>query len=207
MDEKNKVISMMQRLERKKTKTPEVLKSAVGMSIRVDSASSLTNTEFKDVNLNKTGISQKINSTNVLDMVERRIDMLREDRREVRRTILSEFIGASVVVPEHGLCRVAIYDISDTGIAFDMGLEMGQFRVGEEVAMRVYLNHSTYFGFVLQVSNVRENLNEGTARFGAGFVKGSMNDEALFHFVKFIECVSASLHKDTGDVIVSGLRR
>lgn len=203
MDEKNNVISMMQRLKRKKIETNEVLKPAVGMSIRVDVQQGGVSSIERDT----VSSASRTNSTNVLDMVERRVDILREDRRLVRRTILSEFIGASVVVPEHGLCKVAIYDISDTGVAFDMGLEMGQFRVGEEVAMRVYLNHSTYFGFVLQVSNVRENLDEGTTRFGAGFVKGSVNDEALFHFVKFIECVSASLHKDTGDVVVSGLRR
>ena len=143
----------------------------------------------------------------IVDMTERRMEEIRQDRRSVKRTILTEFVGAFVVVPEKGLQRVSIYDISETGIAFDMGLEMGQFRVGEEVAMRVYLHHSTYFPFFVNVTNVRENLEEGSTRFGAGFLKGSVNEEALYHFVKFIENVSASLRKDTGDVVVSGLRR
>lgn len=143
----------------------------------------------------------------VVDMTERRNEILSEERRVVRRTILTEFVGASIVVPERGLQRVALYDISENGLSFDLDLEHGGFRVGEEVAMRVYLNHQTYFGFVARVSNERAIEEEGVHRHGVGFVKGTVNDEALHHFVKFIETVSASLQTDHGDVMVSGLSR
>lgn len=143
----------------------------------------------------------------VVDMTEKRGEMLNQERREVRRTILSEFIGAFLIVPKQGLCKVALYDISDNGVAFDLDLENGKLHPGEEVAMRVYLNQHTYFPFVVKVANVREETGEGVWRHGANFVKGTVNDVALHHFVKFIETVSANLHTDHGDVMVSNLTK
>jgi hypothetical protein len=143
----------------------------------------------------------------VFDMTDRRNEMLTQERRLVRRTILSEFIGAFVVVPTKGLQRVALHDISETGLAFDIVASVGAFNAGEEVAMRVYMNHQTYFPFIAQVHNVRLIEEEGVIRHGAGFVKGTINDVALHHFVGFIESVSASLETDHGDVMVSSLHR
>lgn len=137
------------------------------------------------------------------DITHARQEMLSRDRREVKRTILSEFVGAYVVLPEKGLLKAILYDVSENGLAFDLDLEEGGFNQGEEVAMRVYLNHSTYFPFTIHVSNCRAIEDEGVVRHGANFVKGTMNDVALHHFVKFIENVSASLKTDSGDVLVS----
>lgn len=139
----------------------------------------------------------------VLDITEARQEILSRDRRDVKRTILTEFVGAFVVLPEKGLLKAALYDISENGLAFDLELAEGGFATGDEVAMRVYLNHSTYFPFTITVSNSRAIEDEGVVRHGAGFVKGTMNDVALHHFVKFIENVSASLKTDSGDVLVS----
>ncbi len=159
----------------------------------------------------KAGTESKKNknsaSAPVVDMTERRNEILSSERRTVRRTILSEFVGACIVVPQKGLQKVALYDISENGLAFDMDPELGKFVNGEEVAMRVYLNHQTYFPFILKVANVRFINDEGVHRHGANFIKGTVNDEALHHFVKFIETVSASLHTDHGDVMVSNLRK
>lgn len=142
----------------------------------------------------------------IVDMTEKRQEIISKERREVKRTILSEFVGACVVVPEHGLKKVTLYDISENGLAFDIETDRGQFMVNEEIAMRVYLNHQTYFPFVMKVQNVRAIGDEGVFRHGGSFMKGTINDQALFHFVKFIETVSASLRKDAGDVMVSGIR-
>lgn len=146
-------------------------------------------------------------SAPVLDMTERRNQIMGDERRKVRRTILTEFIGAFVIVPERGLQKVALYDISDDGMSFDTELSAGQLEVGEEIAMRVYMNQQTYFPFVIRVSNARAVEEEGVHRHGASFVKGTVNDVALHHFVKFIETVSASLMTDHGDVMVSGIKR
>lgn len=139
----------------------------------------------------------------VLDMTEARQEMISRDRREVKRTILTEFVGAFVVLPEKGLMKVALYDISENGLAFESDMLDGAFLNGEEVAMRVYLNHTTYFPFTVCISNERVIEEAGTIRHGANFVKGTVNDVALHHFVKFIETVSASLKTDHGDVLVS----
>ncbi|MNT23024.1 hypothetical protein D3C72_1584310 [compost metagenome] len=136
-------------------------------------------------------------------MTEARQQILSRDRREVKRTILTEFIGAFVVLPDRGLLKCALYDVSENGLAFDLEMFDGGFQSGEEVAMRVYLNHTTYFPFTINVTHVRTIADEGVNRHGANFVKGSVNDVALHHFVKFIENVSASLKTDNGDVQVS----
>ena len=143
----------------------------------------------------------------VLDMTERRNEMLTHERRKVRRTILSEFVGAHVIVPERGLQRVTIYDISEDGVSFDIEAGGGGFQGGEEVGFRVYLNQQTFFPFVVKVANVRIIPEEGVTRHGGLFQKGTINDVALHHFVKFIETVSASLRTDSGDVMVSGLNK
>ena len=141
----------------------------------------------------------------VVDMTERRAERLMQDRRKVRRTILTEFIGAHVVVPREGLMKVSLYDVSEDGLSFDLGSEAGGFQAGEEIAMRVYLNYETYFPFLVKVHHVRSIDDEGVFRHGATFVKGTVNEEALHHFVRFIETVSASLETDSGDVTVSRL--
>jgi hypothetical protein len=142
-------------------------------------------------------------TADVHDITEARQEILSRDRRHVKRTILTEFVGAFVVLPEKGLLKAALYDISDSGLAFDLELLEGGFASGEEVAMRVYLNHSTYFPFTIRVTNARAIEDEGVVRHGANFIKGSVNDVALHHFIKFIETVSASLKTDSGDVQVS----
>ena len=143
----------------------------------------------------------------VTDITEMRQEIIQDERREVKRTILTGFIGAFVVIPEQGLMRVDIYDISENGIAFDMESDFGNFDSGEEIAMRVYMNQNTYFPFVIRIQNVRNLQGADMTRHGASFVKGTVNDEALHHFVKFIETVSASLEKDNGDVLVSNLKK
>jgi hypothetical protein len=153
-----------------------------------------------------TPANKQVNAP-VIDMTEAREEILSQERRKVKRTILSEFIGAVALVPNKGLVKVTLYDISEGGLAFDIEDKAGHFALSEEVAMRVYLNHQTYFGFVVKVVNFRFVEEEKVFRHGVNFVKGTINDEALFHFVKFIETVSASLHGDAGDIMVSNLTR
>lgn len=141
----------------------------------------------------------------VVDMTHRREEILQQERRRVRRTILSEFIGVHVLVPNHGLMKVTLHDISEDGLSFDVPGSIGRFRPNEEIAMRVYLNHETYFPFVIKVQNVRTLVTEGVVRHGCNFVLGTVNEDALHHFVRFIETVSASLQTDAGDVVVSKL--
>ena len=73
--------------------------------------------------------------------------------------------------------------------------------------MRVYLNQFTYFPFVVTIANSRVLIEEGVSRHGCNFQRETVNSEALSHFVKFIETVSASLRTDHGDVMVSNVGR
>jgi hypothetical protein len=154
---------------------------------------------------NHQGIKNSKAKAPVLDITEARQEIINSERREVKRTILTEFIGAFAVLPEHGLLRVAVYDISDNGISFDLEMGKGKFSPDEEIAMRVYLNHKTYFSFVVVVNNSRLIPSEEVVRHGTSYVKGTVNDVALHHFVKFIETVSASLKTDDGDIQVSNI--
>ena len=152
---------------------------------------------------NNTQNQIEVVEENILDITLARQEMISRDRRDVKRTILTEFIGAFAILPEKGLMKVTLYDISENGMAFDLEAADGGYNVGDEVAMRVYLNHSTYFPFTITIANCRLIEEEGVLRHGANFVKGSLNDVALHHFIKFIENVSASLKTDSGDVLVS----
>lgn len=140
----------------------------------------------------------------IMDMTERRQAALQNERRTVRRTILTEFVGVYCVVPGHGLKKVSLYDISENGLSFDMDFELGGLRMGEEIAMRIYLSQFTFFPFVATVTNVREVPDEGVIRHGGTFLKDTINDKALFHFVKFIENVSLDLRRDSGDLQKNG---
>lgn len=162
--------------------------------------------EWKKRPSKKTLPSPNTQSATVTDIVEARNAIINDERRQVKRTILTEFIGASVVVPSQGLLKVSLYDISENGIAFDTEEDRGQFNRGETLAMRVYINHKTYFGFSLKVTNAQPIVSEGVIRHGASFLKDSLNKKALFHFVKFIENISASLQSDSGDIMVSGIK-
>lgn len=148
---------------------------------------------------------QKQNPASITDITEIRQEMIAEERRSVKRTLLTEFIGLHLIVPNRGLSKCSLYDISENGLAFEMPTEYGQFKVGEMVALRVYLNHQTYFPFIVKINNSRYLEEEGVYRFGGAFQKETINEIALFHFSKFIENVSAYLKTDHGDVLVSNL--
>lgn len=139
----------------------------------------------------------------ILDLVEPRQAILKEERRDLRRTILTEFVGAFVVVPERGLLRVSLFDISDDGLAFEVDTQQGAFLADERIAMRIYLNHKTYFEFVVQVKWHENFEDAGFIRHGTQFVKNTVNDVALSHFVRFIEAVSVNLQADEGDLQIS----
>jgi hypothetical protein len=59
----------------------------------------------------------------------------------------------------------------------------------------------------VKVQNIRAINDESAFRHGANFTKETLSQEPLFHFVKFIESVSASLQSDAGDIQVSTIAR
>lgn len=141
----------------------------------------------------------------IIDITEKRQEALQRDRRSAKRTVLTEFIAVHVLVPGQGLLRVTLHDIHQQGLAFDLDSARGKFQVGEEVAMRVYLNHKTYFGFVVTIKNTRYSDTDETIRHGGEFVAGTLNEVALSHFIQFLENISVSLKSDKGDLVVTNV--
>ncbi len=144
--------------------------------------------------------------SDILSYDEQKQKILFHERRQIKRTILTEFVSAMVVLPEKGLLKVAIFDISEEGISFDVEADQGQFKMDEEVSMRVYLNQKTYFPITIQIKHVTDELSEGVIRHGSVFMRGvasenSSTDAALQYFVRFIESVSVGLKNDNGDLM------
>jgi hypothetical protein len=139
----------------------------------------------------------------VVDLNEKRSQVLKTDRRKAERVMLSEFISMQVVVPGFGLLKISLYDIHENGLSFDIDDNHGKFQVGEEVAMRVYLNRESYFPLVVKVRHATFIPDENVNRHGSEFVKDSINDVALHHFVKFLENVSRVLRNDKGDLTLN----
>ncbi len=144
-------------------------------------------------------------TSEVVSIVEKRAEKIQEDRRAVKRTILTEFVSVHAIIPNYGLMRVSLYDINDKGLAFDIDERRGQYNIGESIELRVYLNHQTYFKIDVKIAHVTHLTEEGLVRHGCIFSADALNSEALGHFIKFLETVTASLRRDGGDVLVSNI--
>lgn len=73
-------------------------------------------------------------------------------------------MSAMVVLPEKGLLKVALFDISEEGISFELENQGGQFKVGDQILMRVYLNQKTYFPIQVAVKHATVDATSGTVR-------------------------------------------
>ena len=152
---------------------------------------------FKADHQNETAPTTE-NDRPIINMTERRQEMLEVERRGVTRTVLSQFIGVCLVMPDKGLQPVVLHDVSEGGVAFDLPLEMGGFNLGENVTLRIYLSHDTYFSFSTKVVNRRAAEAEGVMRHGTAFRKNDISFKTLFYFTKFLENVSQIARKDGG---------
>lgn len=170
----------------------------IDLTSRLKTTAATTQSSFHTVATNE-------GSHQVLNYDEQKRRMLFHERRQAKRTILTEFVSAMVVLPEKGLLKVDIYDISEEGISFDVEVAQGNFKIEEEISIRVYLNHKTYFPMTVQVKHVTHEAIEGVVRHGTVFLRGaqleSSSDAALQYLIRFIETAGAQLRKDDGDLI------
>jgi hypothetical protein len=147
--------------------------------------------------------AQSANNAEVVDLHDKKQTILFHERRQVKRTILTELISSMVILPEKGLMKVSIHDISDEGISFELDSIHGHFKVGEEISLRVYLNQKAYFPIQVTIKHVTPVPEEGVVRHGTVYLKNEENNVALQHFVKFVESASQGLKKDSGDMMVT----
>ena len=151
-------------------------------------------------NTQDTG-SHNENLLNMQELKGKFQPILLKERRQVERTILSDLISGMLVLPEKGLYKVSLYDISGDGLSFSMEKHMGSFSVGEEIALRVYLNTKTYFPLFVKVKHATLDTQEEVVRHGVEYMKGNASDVALQHFVNFIISLNEGLQIDDGDMI------
>lgn len=154
----------------------------------------------------KTVNHEAINSVNnaeVVDLQDKKQTILFHERRQVKRTILTELISSMVIIPEKGLMKVAIHDISDEGVSFELDSTNGHFKVGEEISLRIYLNQKAYFPIQVTIKHITPYPEEGVVRHGTVYLKNEENNVALQHFVKFVESTSMGLKKDSGDLMIT----
>lgn len=157
----------------------------------------------KATRIDQSNSSSQVTPAQLVDLADQRKEVIKQERRQVKRTILTEFVAAHVVVPGQGLLKVQLYDLTEKGLAFDVEAFRGAFAVGESISLRVYLNYQTYFPLEIQVKHVTLIEDEGVYRHGGELAAESENDIALHHFVKFMESISTKLRSDKGDVTVS----
>ena len=180
-----------------------------------DGSSSLEEKYEKDQSIESFS---EASQAHIVDIGSKREEIIENERRSVKRTILDGFIGVHVVVPENrrrksafhkGLLKCSLHDISSddfgSGVSFDVDEKEGHFHPGEDIQMRIYLNHKNYFCFFVKIRSSRFIKENGIYRHGGSVIENSFNQKAIRHFVAFIESVSTNLKTDRGDVIVSNL--
>ncbi len=161
-----------------------------------------TNTAVKeptDATVGSTAHAQD----SIVNLAEKKQKMLFHERRQVKRTILTELVSSMVVLPEKGLLKVDIHDISEEGISFDVEQAYGSFKVGEEVTLRIYLNQKSYFPIQVSIKHVTPDPEMEVIRHGTSYLKNNDDNVALQHFVRFVESASIGLKTDTGDLMVT----
>ena len=135
---------------------------------------------------------------------------IKEDRREKRRTIISGLMNAAIIAPSIGLIRptdVHLYDISKTGISFDLHKKYG-LKKDEKLGMRFYVNHIDFFKLNILITGHPRSIEEidPFCRYGAKFQQpDEYSQNIIKNLVNFIESVSHILHKDRGEVLFSNI--
>ena len=122
-----------------------------------------------------------------------------ERRRAPRRPVLETF-ACFAVIPQHGIHRLTVHDISEDGIGFDLDTD-AEFRTefsvqnGDELDIRFYVNPTLYIPLVIKVTRMEDNLS--IRRVGAIFQKKNGSDyKAFLAFVTLIDRILETLRTD-----------
>lgn len=144
-----------------------------------------------------------VKNAEIVNFDESKQKILFNERRQVKRTVLSDLVSSMVVIPEKGLLKVSLHDVSEEGVSFELEESQGSFKVGEEVSLRVYLNQKVYFPIQVCIKHVTPVPDEGYIRHGAVYLKNESSHVALQHFIKFVESIDFDLKNDAGDFMIN----
>jgi hypothetical protein len=123
-----------------------------------------------------------------------------ERRRGKRRPILESF-SLFIVVPRKGVHRLAVRDLSEVGMGFDLDTEGESatdfpLKAGDPVEVRFYLNQSLFLPLTLEIARVEEK--GGVRRVGAAFNNPKdLGYQGYLSFLKMLDGILDLVQFDT----------
>ena len=122
-------------------------------------------------------------------------------KREYERVLFKNILGCYTMIERLGLKSVEMVDISKSGLSFRMPVEDGAFTQGEELDFRFYFSNKAFLPTRVTVRRVDSEIDQGHRynRFGCTFDTALSSQDAVNHFVDFIEAFSKSAKEDKGD--------
>ncbi len=111
---------------------------------------------------------------------------MKEKRNSKRRQILENF-SFFVCVPKIGAAKLAVHDISETGIGFSIDT-LGEFRLDQkaESNLQFYLNQTLFLPLKIQV--MRQYEENGVQQIGAVFLETqSPAHQTFLSLVKLVD--------------------
>ncbi len=122
-------------------------------------------------------------------------------RREYERVLFNKLLGCYTVIEKLGLKSVELVDVSKSGCSFRMPTADGTYRMGEEIALRLYFSNKTYLPTNLTIRRVTNVVENGLSynQYGCEFDSTLSTHPALMSFVEFVEKYSQHASEDKGD--------
>lgn len=120
------------------------------------------------------------------------------ERRRTRRRPIIETFSMFCVVPKKGPYRLAIHDVSDQGIGFDLDMEGEDtqdfaLKLGEQLEVHLYLNQSLYLPLSVKVARIEERNREGAEQGKARYIGAELDLQDPVHagFAAFLKMLDA----------------
>lgn len=122
------------------------------------------------------------------------------ERRRTRRRPIIETFSIFCVVPKKGPYRLAVHDVSDQGIGFDLDMEGEDIqsfalKLGEPLEVYFYLNQSLYLPLEVKVARIEERNGESPGqgkvrRIGAEFDSKAPVHAGFSAFLKMLDAIA-----------------
>ncbi len=107
-----------------------------------------------------------------------------ERRESKRRAVLSQF-SIFLLIPKHGIHKLAVHNLSESGILFEFDTENESIancpiQVGDELESKLYINSSLYIPLYLKLARIENHSDH--RKIGASFYKKDTEEYRTFIF-------------------------
>lgn len=120
------------------------------------------------------------------------------DRRRTRRRPIIETFSMFCVVPKKGPYRLAIHDVSDQGIGFDLDMDGEDtqafaLKLGEQLEVHLYLNQSLYLPLSVKVARIEVRNGQDSAQGKVRRIGAELDSKDPVHagFAAFLKMLDA----------------